>query len=155
MRVCCPQVSDGAFKAFWEMRGWVEEQKEPQIQDGGVMKLCSFVVNFLNYLIREFLGSMNRALSLGQSRRRGDGAQQKDLAQGILLPLQALERQVEARAEELLDPALRHLFLINNFQYIYTRVDRSRLKDFLDDSWIFGIGRKVSISTHISLNISF
>lgn len=133
----------------------MEEQKEPQIHDGGVMKLCSFVVNYLNYLVQEFLGPMNKALRSQQSRRSGDGPQEKDLGQGILLPLQALERQVEARAEELLDPALRHLFLMNNLQYIYTRVDKSRLRDFLDDSWIFGIGRKVSISTHISLRITF
>ena len=36
---CCPQVSNGAFKAFWDMKGWVEEQQEPQTQDGVVMKL--------------------------------------------------------------------------------------------------------------------
>lgn len=121
----------------------MEEQKEPQIHDGGVMRLCSFVVNYLNYLVREFLGPLNKALRSQQSRGRGDGAQEKDLAQGLLLPLQALERQVEARAEELLDPALRNLFLMNNLQYIYTRVDESPLKDFLDDCWMFGIGRKV------------
>lgn len=120
----------------------MEEQKEPQIHDGGVMRLCSFVVNYLNYLVREFLGPLNKALR-SQQRGRGDGAQEKDLAQGLLLPLQALERQVEARAQELLDPALRNLFLMNNLQYIYTRVDESPLKDFLDDCWMFGIGRKV------------
>jgi hypothetical protein len=136
--VCnCPQVSGGASKAFWEIRGWVEEQKEPQTHDGGVMKLCSFVVNYMNYLRSH------------QSRWRDDGSpQQKSLAQGLLMPLQALERQVEARAEEMLDRPLRHLFLMNNFQYIYIRVEKTRLKDFLDDSWIFGVGRKVPLDSN-------
>lgn len=125
------------------MRIWVEEQKEPQTHDGSVMKLCSFVVNYLNYLIREFLPLMNKALR----SRNGDEGHETDLAQGILLPLQALERQVEARAEEIPNPALRNLFLMNNFQYIYSRVYKSCLKDFIDDSWMFGIGRKVDKNT--------
>lgn len=88
----------------------MEEQKEPRTHDGGVMKLCSFVVNYMNYLIREYLGPMKKALRSRQSRY--GSPQQKSLAQGLLMPLQALERQVEARAEEMLDRPLRHLFLI-------------------------------------------
>lgn len=91
----------------------MEEQKEPRTHDGGVMKLCSFVVNYMNYLIREYLGPMKKALRSRQSRRGDDGSpQQKSLAKGLLMPLQAIERQVEARAEEMLDRPLRHLFLI-------------------------------------------
>lgn len=142
-RALLKQVCDGAFRTFWDMRIWVEEQKEPQTHDGSVMKLCSFVVNYLNYLVREFLPLMNKALR----SRNGDEGHETDLAQGILLPLQALERQVEARAEEIPNPALRNLFLMNNYQYIYSRVDKSCLKDFLDDSWMFGIGRKVDKNT--------
>lgn len=128
----------------------MEEQKEPQIHDGGVMKLCSFVVNYMNYLIREYLGPMKKALRSQQRRWSDDGLQERGLAQGILLPLQALERQVEARAEEIQDRPLRHLFMMNNFQYIYTRVDKCRLKEFVEDSWNFSIGRKVLIlPTHV------
>lgn len=141
------QVTYGAFKAFWDMSEWVEEQKEPQIHDGGVMRLCSFVVNYLDYLVRDYLEPMSKALRCQKNRQGDGGPPETSLAQGILLIFQALGRQIEARAKEVPDPALRHIFMMNNLQYIYTRVEKNRLKDFLDASWIYGIGRKVDNHT--------
>lgn len=127
----------------------MEEQKEPQIHDGGVMRLCSFVVNYLDYLVRDYLEPMSKALRCQKNRQGDGGPPETSLAQGILLIFQALGRQIEARAKEVPDPALRHIFMMNNLQYIYTRVEKNRLKDFLDASWIYGIGRKVPIPNHV------
>lgn len=146
------QVVNGALKTFWDIKVWVEEQKEPPCSDANVMKLCSYVVNFLKYLVREFPKAINKILRIEHSWRGGEG-QERTLAQGILLFLQALEGKVEARAKEFQDPAMRHIFMMNNMYYIRIRVKKSDLLPLLDDKWISDMGRKVMISNLPKLEV--
>lgn len=108
------------------------------------MRLCSWVVNFLKYVLDLFPKTLSKVLRIAQSWEVA-GAQEKGLSQGIVLILQTLEGLVEARAQEFHDPALRHIFLMNNMYYIRNRVKNSDLGPLLGEDWISDIGRKVNI----------
>ena len=129
---------------FWEINDWVKEQQEVLAPDGRVMRLCSYLVNYLRYVVELFPKNLSKVLRIAQSWEAA-GAQEKGLAQGMALILQSLEELVEAKANEYHDPALRHIFLMNNMYYIRNRVKNSVLGPLLGDDWISDIGRKVNI----------
>jgi exocyst complex protein 7 len=137
------QVVYAAGKTFWEIDDWVKEQQEGVAPDGRVMRLCSWVVNYLKYVLDLFPKTLSKVLRIAQSWEAA-GAQEKGLSQGIALILQTLEGLVEARANEYHDPALRHIFLMNNMYYIRNRVKNSDLAPLLGEDWISDIGRKVN-----------
>lgn len=131
-----------AGKTFWDIDDWVKEQREGGLQDGKVMQLCSWVVNYLKYVLALFPEALSKVLLIAGSWESGDG-EEKGLARGITQILQTLEGLVEARAQELQDPALRHIFLMNNMYYIRNRVKNSDLGPLLGDDLMSEVGRKV------------
>ena len=137
------QVVYGASKTFWDIRVWIEEQKESLTFDGNVLRICSYVVNYLKYLVKEFSKPMNKVLRIEHSWQGGEGPQERDLPYGMLQFMQALERLVENRSKELQDLALRHIFMMNNLYYMQNRAKKSDLGPLLGDSWISDLGRKV------------
>lgn len=110
--------------------------------DGRVMQLCSWVVNYLKYVLALFPKTLSKVLRIAQSWE-GEGVQERGLAQGIAQILRTLEGLVEARAREFHDPALRHIFLMNNMYYIRNRVKNSDLGPLLGEDWISEVGKKV------------
>jgi exocyst complex protein 7 len=50
--------------------------------------------------------------------------------------MQALQNNLDAKAKQYKDPALMHIFLMNNIHYIVKSVRRSEAKDLLGDDWI-------------------
>ncbi|KAG0561735.1 hypothetical protein KC19_9G087100 [Ceratodon purpureus] len=136
------QVVYAAGKTFWEIDDWIKDQQEVVAPDGRVMRLCSWVVNYLKYVLELFPETFSTVLRIAQSWE-GAGAQEK----GLATILETMERLVEARAKEYQDPALRHIFLMNNMYYIRNRVKNSELGPLLGENWISDIGRKVSQNT--------
>lgn len=108
------------------------------------MQLCSWVVNYLGYVIALFPITLSKVLRIAQSWE-GEGAEDKGLPEGLALILNTLEGLVETRAKEFHDPALRHIFLMNNMYYIRNRVKNNALGPLLGEDWISEVGRKVSI----------
>ena len=137
-----------AGKTFWEIDDWVKVQQEGVAPDGRVMRLCSWVVNYLKYVLDLFPKTLSKVLRIAQSWEAA-GAPEKGLAQGITLILHTMEGLVEAKAKEYHDPALRHIFLMNNMYYIRNRVKKSVMGPLLGEDFISDIGRKVSKSSSL------
>lgn len=122
----------------------VEQHEGSMAPDGSVTKLSSYVVNYLKYLVSEFYNPiMDKVLKIEQSWRGQGRAEESGLANGVLLFMQALERQVEGRSNEYSDPALRHIFLMNNLWYMRTRSKKCELGALLGDKWLTEQRRKV------------
>lgn len=134
-----------ACRTFWEFKQWVVEQHEGSMApDGSVTKLSSYVVNYLKYLVSDFYNPiMDKVLKIEQSWRGQGRAEDSGLANGVLLFMQALERQVEGRSNEYSDPALRHIFLMNNLWYMRTRSKKCELGPLLGEQWLTEQRRKV------------
>ncbi|KAG0625152.1 hypothetical protein M758_2G031700 [Ceratodon purpureus] len=136
------QVVYAAGKTFWDIDDWIKAQKDSVSQDGKVMQLCSWVVNYLKYVLALFPEALSKVLLIAGSWEGGD--KEKGLAQGITQILETLEGLVETRATEFQDPALRHIFLMNNMYYIRNRVKNSDLGQYLGEDLMSEVGRKVS-----------
>lgn len=134
-----------ACRTFWEFKQWVVEQHEGSMaHDGSVTKLSSYVVNYLKYLVSEFYNPiMDKVLKIEQSWRGQGRVEESGLANGVLLFIQALERQIEGRSNEYSDPALRHIFLMNNLWYMRTRSKKCELGQLLGEQWLSEQRRKV------------
>ena len=50
-----------AGKTFWEIDDWVKAQQEGMTPDGRVMQLCSWVVNYLKYVLDLFSSNLAMA----------------------------------------------------------------------------------------------
>jgi len=50
--------------------------------------------------------------------------------------MQALQTNLDGKSKQYRDPALTHLFLMNNIHYIVPSVRRSEAKDLLGDDWV-------------------
>ncbi|KAL0680522.1 hypothetical protein Bca4012_047369 [Brassica carinata] len=50
--------------------------------------------------------------------------------------MQALQNNLEGKSKQYRDPALTHLFLMNNIHYMVRSVRRSEAKDLLGDDWV-------------------
>lgn len=124
-------------------------QREFVTFDARVMPICSFVVNYLKLIIGSYVDPLRKVLRIAHSwadpRALVSGSEDEDegLSQGIAQILRTLEEIVEARAREVQDPALRHIFLMNNMYYIRTRVKNSEIGPLLGEDLMSGIGRKV------------
>lgn len=131
---------------FWEFKQWVvEQQHEVSVApDGSVTKLSSYVVNYLKYLVGDIYNPiMDKVLKIEQTWRGQARPEESGLAHGVLLFMQALERQVEARSNDYTDPALRYIFLMNNIWYMRTRSKKCELGGLLGDQWLTEQRRKV------------
>lgn len=143
------QVVAQACRTFWEFKQWVVDQQEGSMaHDGSVTKLSSYVVNYLKYLVSDFYNPiMDKVLKIEQSWRGQVRAEESGLANGVLLFMQALERQIEGRSNEYSDPALRHIFLMNNLWYMRTRSKKCELGPLLGEQWLSEQRRKVCTVT--------
>ncbi|GAV70398.1 Exo70 domain-containing protein [Cephalotus follicularis] len=50
--------------------------------------------------------------------------------------MQALQTNLDGKSKQYKDPALTHLFLMNNIHYMVRSVRRSEAKDLLGDDWV-------------------
>lgn len=122
----------------------MEQQDGAMAHDGSVTKLSSYVVNYLKYLVSDdYSAIMDKVLKIEQSWRGQGRAEEIGLANGVSLFMQALERQIEGRSKEYSDPALQHIFLMNNLWYMTTRSKRCELGPLLGQPWSTEQRRKV------------
>jgi hypothetical protein len=115
--VLCLQIAITIGTTFWEFEDWANEHKGGVSPDGTVMQLCTWVIDWLNYLLVVHRKTLGSVLCIAQSSE-GEGAQERVLAKGIAFILHALERRVDAWAKEFLDDDLRGIFLMNNLYHI-------------------------------------
>lgn len=58
------------------------------------------------------------------------------LASVTMRIMQALQTNLDGKSKQYKDPALTHLFLMNNIHYMVRSVRRSEAKDLLGDDWV-------------------
>ncbi|EMS49145.1 Cysteine-rich receptor-like protein kinase 26 [Triticum urartu] len=80
-------------------------------------------------------GYQSTLKQLFQEFNREDGTG-SELAYITMSIMEALQNNLDAKAKQYKDPALMHIFLMNNINYIVKYVGRSEAKNLLGDDWI-------------------
>ncbi|GJN25970.1 hypothetical protein PR202_gb13860 [Eleusine coracana subsp. coracana] len=126
---CLAQTAQKTFSDFEEA---VEKDATKNIHtDGTVHPLTSYVINYVKFLF-DYQSTLKQ---LFQEFKREDGTG-SELASVTMSIMQALQNNLDAKAKQYKDPALMHIFLMNNIHYIVKSVRRSEAKDLLGDDWI-------------------
>ncbi|XP_062185228.1 exocyst complex component EXO70A1-like isoform X2 [Phragmites australis] len=126
---CLAQTAQKTFSDFEEA---VEKDATKNIHtDGTVHPLTSYVINYVKFLF-DYQSTLKQ---LFQEFKREDGTG-SELAAVTMKIMQALQNNLDAKAKQYKDPALMHIFLMNNIHYIVKSVRRSEAKDLLGDDWI-------------------
>ncbi|EEE61943.1 hypothetical protein OsJ_16696 [Oryza sativa Japonica Group] len=126
---CLAQTAQKTFSDFEEA---VEKDATKNIHiDGTVHPLTSYVINYVKFLF-DYQSTLKQ---LFQEFKREDGTG-SELATVTMSIMQALQNNLDAKAKQYKDPALMHIFLMNNIHYIVKSVRRSEAKDLLGDDWI-------------------
>ncbi|KAG2575832.1 hypothetical protein PVAP13_7KG366400 [Panicum virgatum] len=126
---CLAQTAQKTFSDFEEA---VEKDATKNIHtDGTVHPLTSYVINYVKFLF-DYQSTLKQ---LFQEFKKEDGTG-SELAAVTMKIMQALQNNLDAKAKQYKDPALMHIFLMNNIHYIVKSVRRSEAKDLLGDDWI-------------------
>ncbi|KAL8170489.1 hypothetical protein V2J09_022293 [Rumex salicifolius] len=122
------RLADTALETFDCFEEVVEKDaSKTAIHDGTVHPLTSYVINYLNY-----------RPTLEQLFKEFEGGEQPgpDLASVTMRIMQALQTNLDAKSRQYKDPALTHIFLMNNIHYIVRSVRRSEARSLLSDDWV-------------------
>ncbi|KAJ7516369.1 hypothetical protein O6H91_22G055600 [Diphasiastrum complanatum] len=138
------QTVHGACQVFKEFGHQLQLQKDgPLPPDGSILKLSSYVVNYTKYLVSEFYGPiMNQVLQIEQSWKNGN-VRESGLPQAVLHIMELLDNTILACSKGYKDISLSHIFLMNNYYYMFMRSKGSELGPLLGDSWLKQFRRKV------------
>ncbi|KAL1196618.1 Exocyst complex component EXO70A1 [Cardamine amara subsp. amara] len=101
------------------------------VLDGTVHPLTSYVVNYVKFLFDYQITLKQLFLEFG----KGDDSNSQ-LASVTMRIMQALQNNLDGKSKQYKDPALTHLFLMNNIHYMVRSVRRSEAKDLLGDDWV-------------------
>ncbi|KAI5073125.1 hypothetical protein GOP47_0011138 [Adiantum capillus-veneris] len=123
------QTAEETFSDFSEA---VEKDvtKTP-VQDGTVHPLTSYVINYVKFLfdyqvtLRQLFGE-DEAVEPANSQ----------LAAATMKIMSALQTNLDGKSKLYRDPALAHVFLMNNIHYMVKSVRRSEAKDVLGEDWV-------------------
>ncbi|MCO5579046.1 hypothetical protein L7F22_032898 [Adiantum nelumboides] len=127
----------GACAVLWEFGLQVEVQREGAVpEDGGVLKLVSYVINYLKYLTSDlYRDTLAEVLRIERSWK-GGSMQEAELSNVVFHIMESLQKNVEHRSQMIGEPALSCVFRMNNCWYIYTRAESSHLGTLLGDYWL-------------------
>ncbi|BBM97079.1 exocyst complex component 7 [Marchantia polymorpha subsp. ruderalis] len=118
----------------------VEEGAGDAPANGERSRLCSYVVNYVKYLVSDFYGPIMAKVLRVHNRRDGEGDESRDrdrwLAAGVQRMMQALEKHVTRQGKSYEDASLGHIFMMNNLWYMVSRVKDSELGPLLGDAWV-------------------
>ncbi|KAJ3687827.1 hypothetical protein LUZ61_016991 [Rhynchospora tenuis] len=120
-------------ETFLGFREKVEKDPSKPMPDGGVHPVSSYVMNYLKFLLdyQEMLTQL-----LGEYRT-GDQEEGLQFTPSILMILQALQNNLEAKSKQCKDQAQSYIFLMNNIHYIVTSVRKTEAaKELLGADWI-------------------
>lgn len=97
-----------------------------------------FVLFAKIFLTNEFLNTFSYQSTLKQLFEEFENEEQThpQLASVTMRIMQALQTNLDGKSKQYKDPALTHLFLMNNIHYMVRSVRRSEAKDLLGDDWV-------------------
>ncbi|KAL2326623.1 hypothetical protein Fmac_025681 [Flemingia macrophylla] len=125
------QLAQTAQETFGDFEEAVEKDAtKTAVTDGTVHPLTSYVINYVKFLF-DYRSTLNQLFQ----GIEGEG-NSSQLALVTMRILQALQINLDGKSKQYRDPALTHLFLMNNIHYIVRSVRRSEAKDLLGDDWI-------------------
>ncbi|KAG4983016.1 hypothetical protein JHK87_027765 [Glycine soja] len=125
------QLAQTAQETFGDFEEAVEKDAtKTAVTDGTVHPLTSYVINYVKFLF-DYRSTLHQLFQGIEGE--GDSSQ---LASVTMRILQALQTNLDGKSKQYRDPALTHLFLMNNIHYIVRSVRRSEAKDLLGDDWI-------------------
>ncbi|XP_051180028.1 exocyst complex component EXO70A1 [Lolium perenne] len=126
------RLAQTAQETFADFEEAVEKDASKTIvQDGTVHPLTSYVINYV-----KFLFDYQSTLKLLFQEFETGSETESQLAVVTMRIMQALQNNLDGKSKQYKDPALTHLFLMNNVHYMVRSVRRSEAKDILGDDWI-------------------
>ncbi|PKI43021.1 hypothetical protein CRG98_036599 [Punica granatum] len=126
------RLAQTAQETFGDFEEAVEKDAtKTAVSDGTVHPLTSYVINYVKFLF-DYQSTLKQ---LFQEFETGDGSNSQ-LAEVTMRIMQALQTNLDGKSKQYRDPALTHLFLMNNIHYMVRSVRRSEAKDLLGDDWV-------------------
>uniref|UniRef100_A0A2P2M165 Exocyst subunit Exo70 family protein n=2 Tax=Rhizophora mucronata TaxID=61149 RepID=A0A2P2M165_RHIMU len=121
-----------AQETFGDFQEAVEKDAtKTAVSDGTVHPLTSYVINYVKFLF-DYQSTLMQLFQ--EFKSKGDTSSQ--LAAVTMRIMQALQSNLDGKSKQYKDPALTHLFLMNNVHYMVRSVRRSEAKDLLGDDWV-------------------
>ncbi|CAJ1976605.1 unnamed protein product [Sphenostylis stenocarpa] len=125
------RLAQTAQETFGDFEEAVEKDAtKTAVTDGTVHPLTSYVINYVKFLF-DYQSTLKQLFQ--EFEGGGDSSQ---LASVTVRIMQALQTNLDGKSKQYKDPALTHLFLMNNIHYIVRSVRRSEAKDLLGDDWV-------------------
>ncbi|KAK2634291.1 hypothetical protein Ddye_029083 [Dipteronia dyeriana] len=125
-------LAQTAQETFGDFEEAVEKDAtKTAVLDGTVHPLTSYVINYVKFLF-DYQSTLKQ---LFQEFVQGDETNSQ-LASVTMRIMQALQTNLDGKSKQYKDPALTHLFLMNNIHYMVRSVRRSEAKDLLGDDWV-------------------
>ncbi|XP_025805191.1 exocyst complex component EXO70A1-like isoform X2 [Panicum hallii] len=109
----------------------VKDSSKTNMQNGTVHPFTFEVIKY----VKSLLDYQSTLKILFQQPETGSETESQ-LAVVIMKIMQALQNNLNGKSKQYKDPALSHIFLMNNLHYMVTSVRRSQAKDILGDDWI-------------------
>ncbi|GLT88721.1 hypothetical protein SLE2022_067330 [Rubroshorea leprosula] len=126
------RLAQTAQDTFGDFEEAVEKDAtKTAVLDGTVHPLTSYVINYVKFLF-DYQSTLKQ---LFQEFEKGDETNSQ-LASVTMRIMQALQTNLDGKSKQYKDPALTHLFLMNNIHYMVRSVRRSEAKDLLGDDWV-------------------
>lgn len=126
------RLAQTAQETFGDFEEAVEKDAtKTAVSDGTVHPLTSYVINYVKFLF-DYQSTLKQ---LFQEFEKGDETNAQ-LAAVTMRIMQALQTNLDGKSKQYRDPALTHLFLMNNIHYMVRSVRRSEAKDLLGDDWV-------------------
>ncbi|CAN8237386.1 unnamed protein product [Cochlearia groenlandica] len=126
------RLAQTAQETFGDFEEAVEKDAtKTSVLDGTVHPLTSYVINYVKFLF-DYQSTLKQ---LFMEFGNGDESNSQ-LASVTMRIMQALQNNLDGKSKQYKDPALTHLFLMNNIHYMVRSVRRSEAKDLLGDDWV-------------------
>ncbi|GAB4855188.1 hypothetical protein Ancab_023814 [Ancistrocladus abbreviatus] len=126
------RLAQTASETFSDFEEAVEKDAtKTAVLDGTVHPLTSYVINYVKFLY-DYQSTLKQLFQ--EFEQEEDSNSQ--LASVTMRIMQALQTNLDGKSKQYKDPALTHLFLMNNIHYIVRSVRRSEAKDLLGDDWV-------------------
>ncbi|CAK7325194.1 unnamed protein product [Dovyalis caffra] len=126
------RLAQTAQETFGDFEEAVEKDAtKTAVLDGTVHPLTSYVINYVKFLF-DYQSTLKQLFQEFES----SGETTSQLATVTMRIMQALQTNLDGKSKQYRDPALTHLFLMNNIHYMVRSVRRSEAKDLLGDDWV-------------------
>ncbi|CAA7404441.1 unnamed protein product [Spirodela intermedia] len=126
------QLAKTAQETFGDFEEAVEKDaSRTTVADGTVHPLTSYVINYV-----KFLFDYQSTLDLLFQEFDTGGKPDNHLANVTMKIMNALQANLDVKSKLYKDPALTHIFLMNNIHYMVRSVRRSEAKNLLGDDWV-------------------